>query len=768
MLEMLSGTKWNNCGLLLILFFCKGCIKPSVSYASNAVTVACNGSLCKNANTLSKLNLENLKHVDNVVLVGADGFVGQMSKDDCRSNNNHQSSASGSRVSCPHSTCPQSGSGNGKLFVLFGTNNLTSANKRPSDFGVSLSESTQYEITIQRNKMPQYVCLIEGQCRCSTWANWINTVFFSCHENGPADRLAIWTLQDSSFLLINDSCNMTCLNPLKTCQNTDYTSNNSCDNINIIKIPKQFGPASCSKYGSPTTKVPPISIPSQMMSKFNKTKIDPEAAVGVMKNLSDLLTLMGNETLTSVIIGNVQGILKKIENQADIKTAAFVYSAESSVTVINDLDELKKYPNAFVIPQEASVKAFNQTAGNAFLGVFRFPNMAQDENSSKVLNNEVYAIEMGTKISNLNESISLTFTNAQTNGTPVCHAWDGSGNKPNWTTDGCNTAIEGNKITCTCDHLTFFAILMAPPAINIPQQDLINLTYITYIGCGLSMFFLGIGLFMHFLLRKAKANNSVRVLMNLFMALFLLNVAFLSNEYVARAKDITACRVMAGFMHFCLLATFTWFGVEAFHLCMQMSKYSVTIKHYIIKITVVGWVPSALLVTIIFFLSKYGEQTIQTDTSNNATMCWILDSTVHYVVNIGYYCFIFIFTFGTFIVVLRWLCMLRVNKWNKTVNVKRSGTATSDITTIMGLCCLLGLTWSFTFFSYGALRVPSYYIFSILNSFQGFFLFIYYLKTSTLIGDAAPTESSSMTGETKTDNPYENQLSTIITNSCDK
>lgn len=99
--------------------------------------------------------------------------------------------------------------------------------------------------------------------------------------------------------------------------------------------------------------------------------------------------------------------------------------------------------------------------------------------------------------------------------------------------------------------------------------------------------------------------------------------------------------------------------------------------------------------------------------------CWIVDSTVHYAVNIGYYCFVFIFTFSTFIVVLRWICMLRQKKWNSLEKIKRSNTGTTDITTVMGLCCLLGLTWSFSFFSYGALRVPSYYIFTILNSFQG-------------------------------------------------
>lgn len=43
--------------------------------------------------------------------------------------------------------------------------------------------------------------------------------------------------------------------------------------------------------------------------------------------------------------------------------------------------------------------------------------------------------------------------------------------------------------------------------------------------------------------------------------------------------------------------------------------------------------------------------------------------------------------------------------------------------------------------------------------FIGFFLFIYYVKTSTLFGDPVPSEdSNNMTEETITDNPYDNQL----------
>lgn len=554
---------------------------------------------------------------------------------------------------------------------------------------------------------------------------------------------------------------MTCLNPTTTCNNAVYDS--SCSDIiaggenNINNYVIDENGAACSKCGSPLRVLEVAHVSPEFTTMFEQQnnsapEISAATAAVAMKSLSKILSSMENMTIASVSMGSVKGVLKKIQSESEVTDTAFIYSPETGVSVIDDIAVLKKFPNALIVPKEAAQQALNHSAGSAFLGVFRFPNMSKDANNSVVLNNEVYAIEMGTRIKNLSNTINLSFNISQSMpGTPTCYSWDGNGSRPDWTTKGCATVVNGSGITCKCEHLTFFAVLMASPDITLRESDLTALTYITYIGCGLSMFFLGVGLFMHFLMRKAKATNSVHVLINLFLALFMLNLAFLSNEYVVQAKNSTLCRVMAAFLHYCLLASFTWFAVEALHLCLQMTK-TAAIKHYILKITVAGWAPPAFVVSVIFTLGKYGEENIMTE-SSNVTMCWIIDSTVHYVVNIGYYCFVFTFTMGTFIVVLRWLSMLRMSRWSKDCKVKRSGTATSDVSTMLGLCCLLGLTWGISFFSYGALRIPSYYIFTILNSLQGFFLFVYYLKTSTFFGDSAPSEKSEKTEVT--DNPYE-------------
>lgn len=97
------------------------------------------------------------------------------------------------------------------------------------------------------------------------------------------------------------------------------------------------------------------------------------------------------------------------------------------------------------------------------------------------------------------------------------------------------------------------------------------------------------------------------------------------------------------------------------------------------------------------------------------TRCWITDNTVHYVVNIGYYALVFVFTLGIFIVVVQRILMARKLK----VKDVKTPSATKNLMAIASLLALLGLTWGVAFFSYGSMVLPSYYIFCILNAFQG-------------------------------------------------
>ncbi|CAK6975987.1 adhesion G-protein coupled receptor G6-like isoform X2 [Scomber scombrus] len=550
----------------------------------------------------------------------------------------------------------------------------------------------------------------------------------------------------------------------------------------------------CFTCDNPVKK-PEATIALDTEIKVNEEgKLDPAQAVEFIKDMARYAATINVSSATLSTSDGSAGVLIKMTEPEDVDEVSFGYaSSNDSLNIIDNTDYLSTFSRSVTVSKEALEKVdLNMT--EKFVTVFRFLNLEEDEKNSTILGNEVLAVEIGAHVANLTDKISVNVRNTTYKGIPSCQSWNGEGSRPNWTDDGCETQYGEDNITCRCSHLTFFAILLTPLNETISSYDLKSLTIITQIGCGLSMFFLAIVLFMYFLLRKAKASKATRIFIHLVVAMFLLNLTFLVNNHVAKLKNSIGCKIMAAVMHYFMLATFTWFAVQAFHIFLQLYRGgNISIHRYVLKVSIVGWVLPSVVVIVLFSIGKYGEQAIYTDDPENieamcvmttftqtllhsvdyikndttepclisvylsVPRCWITDNDIHYIVNIGYYALVFLFTFLTFIIILTWLfCLRRI----KAGNAETSKNGTSMVI-IMGLCCILGITWGFAFFAYGVLRIPSYYIFTTLNSFQGFFLFIYYYKTGHLvdINGGVGKDSTSSTTTLKTAintslNPY--------------
>ncbi|XP_078030040.1 adhesion G protein-coupled receptor G3-like isoform X3 [Epinephelus lanceolatus] len=558
---------------------------------------------------------------------------------------------------------------------------------------------------------------------------------------------------------LTDSCQIRCVDTGTICNGYSY-SDKICSEMGvkdsyIINITATNN--NCINCNDPVKK-PEQKITCNATIITEGEKVDATKASEVMNSMPNLVANI--KTSAEVTVGKgLKGVIVTQRDPEEVDQVLFAYeSLHDSISIIDSEDALATFQRSVVVPKEAFEKIQSQNVSVPFAVIFRFNNLT-DESNSTILNDEVLAVSMATEITNLTDKIRLNFHNVIYDGTPSCQSWNGEGSRPNWTGDGCETITHGNNVTCACSHLTFFAILLAPPNVTISSSDLRKLTIITQIGCGVSMFFLGIVLFMHFLLRRTKASIATRILIHLVSALFLLNLTFLTNNYVAQLKSSVGCKIMAALMHYFMLATFTWFAVQAFHICQQLYMGGKTIiRHYMIKVCITSWVLPSIVGIVLLSIGKYGEQAILTsDSTESISMCWITDTEVHSIVNIGYYALVFIFTFITFITIVSWLCCLRR---------VGAGTETSgkNIVIILGLCCMLGITWGFAFFAHGILRIPAYYIFTVLNSFQGLFLFIYYWKTShskEVMGGVSDTNSSSNTSTLKTrvdifENPYSN------------
>lgn len=510
-----------------------------------------------------------------------------------------------------------------------------------------------------------------------------------------------------------------------------------------------------------------VNVSTSMLPTSPDEPLNPTVATTVMDYMSTFASSFNGSSAALSMGESITGVLVKQKDPLDVNEVSFAYTKPNdSFNILDNRMALSQFSRSVTVSKEAFKKAMSLNITAPFAAVFRFLNMSKDKYNHSVLGDEVIAIEMGAAVKNLTDTININFLNMNYNGIPTCYSWNGNGRRPNWTDDGCETVTTKPNITCKCTHMTFFAILLTPLNETISSSDLNTLTTITRVGCGLSMFFLGIVLFMHFVMRKARASKSTLILIHLVLAMFLLDFTFLINDLVAKTKNSIGCILMAALMHYFMLTTFTWFAVHAFHLCMQLyTGGKIEINHYVLKVSITSWVLPSIVGIVLLSVGKYGEDIINTDKAENkVSMCWITDSNVHYIVNIGYYALVFLFTFCTFILMLTWLYCIKKAKTTEPDLGKgrRSG---SSIVTITGLCCILGVTWGCAFFAYGAFRVPAYYIFTILNSFQGFCLFIYYYKTSHM-GEAkgsqsTSNQSTSSVSTLKTDidelfNPYDN------------
>ncbi|XP_027895589.1 adhesion G-protein coupled receptor G6-like [Xiphophorus couchianus] len=525
-----------------------------------------------------------------------------------------------------------------------------------------------------------------------------------------------------------------------SCQNSDYADKYI---INIHdNIPK------CVNCDNPIKEPDEIIKINNTIFESDDGEIDASKAVEFMGDMANLISKMNGTSAELSVAKGVQGVIVRKTDPAELDEVSFAYKTPTEkLKIIEDSKSLETFSRSVSVSKEAFEKAISRNASLPFAAVLRFLNLTRDEMNSTVLYDEVVAIEMGTAIKNLTNTININFKNAEFGKFyPNCSSWNGEGGKPNWTSEGCETIVDGNNIRCECSHLTFFAVLLTPINETISSSDLNILTIITQVGCGLSIFFLGIILFMYCLIRKTKASPSTQILIHLVCALFLLNLTFVVNHFVANLNSDVGCEIMAAVMHYSMLTTFSWFAAQGFHLCLQLYRGgNIAIKRYLLKVSVITWILPSIAVIIIASLKKYGKQIIYTDNpENNVAMCWINDNNVHYIVNVGYYAMVFLFTFTTVIITLSWLFCL---KRSKAANQQETGTG-RKIVIILGLCCQLGVTWGFAFFAYGSFRMIATYIFTILNSFQGFFLFIYYYKTTRVGPGGANAKGNS--GSTNT------------------
>ncbi|XP_053247918.1 adhesion G protein-coupled receptor L2 isoform X8 [Podarcis muralis] len=282
-----------------------------------------------------------------------------------------------------------------------------------------------------------------------------------------------------------------------------------------------------------------------------------------------------------------------------------------------------------------------------------------------------------------------------------------------WSTQGCKL-IDTNKThtTCACSHLTNFAILMAHRGIAYNGMHGLLLTVITWVGIVISLVCLAICIFTFCFFRGLQSDRNTihkNLCINLLIAEFIFLIGIDKTEYKI------ACPIFAGLLHFFFLAAFAWMCLEGVQLYLMLvevfeSEYSrkkyYYVAGYLFPATVVG-------VSAAIDYSSYGAQ--------NA--CWLKVD--------NYFIWSFIGPV-TFIILLN-IIFLVITLYKM---VKHSNTLKPDSSRLenikswalgaFALLCLLGLTWSFGLLYVNDETIVMAYLFTVFNSFQGMFIFIFH------------------------------------------
>uniref|UniRef100_A0A8C4Z0W0 Uncharacterized protein n=1 Tax=Gadus morhua TaxID=8049 RepID=A0A8C4Z0W0_GADMO len=188
------------------------------------------------------------------------------------------------------------------------------------------------------------------------------------------------------------------------------------------------------------------------------------------------------------------------------------------------------------------------------------PSNASGANTSNVINGNVLLVLSNSSVDNVTFTFDILNPNLTS---PQCVFWNFSllDNEGAWDGTGCTAGVSDAQIvTCNCNHLTSFSILMSPFS---PQSEILD--YITYIGVGISLLSLVICLIIEAIIWRKINRNSTSYLrhtciVNIAVSLLIANIWFIIGAFVSDSGSVNppACFAVTFFIHFFYLSLFFW------------------------------------------------------------------------------------------------------------------------------------------------------------------------------------------------------------------
>ncbi|XP_035279145.1 adhesion G protein-coupled receptor F5-like isoform X11 [Anguilla anguilla] len=429
----------------------------------------------------------------------------------------------------------------------------------------------------------------------------------------------------------------------------------------------------------------------------------------------------GNSTnrTGSDLLNSVEEIAKVIRNTSvSITTSTMqlnktIFFDEFNISFLNSTDEIIVFGSMPSFQTEITTVHFRT------LDIVLPPRNLTSSNNT--INSAVLLAYTNSTITN----ITLTFQIRNTTlGNPQCVFWNFT--ETAWDSSGCEVKNVGNEnITCVCNHLTSFSILMSP---FIPEAIRLLLDFITYIGVGISMGSLVLCLIIEAIVWTAVTRNNISymrhvTIVNIAVSLLIANIWFIIGAAISDIDEKTPvgpCSAATFFIHFFYLALFFWMLISGvllfYHMVMVFSHMSKRVM-MAISFTVGYGAPLIIAVVTVAVTAPQNGYFRQDDAcwlnwfQTKALLAFVIPALAIVAIN-----------FIILIVVLYKLIRRGVgenqtDERNALVVIARC---------VAVLTPFFGLTWGF---GIGVMVAPEsvglHIVFAVLNSLQGFFVLVF-------------------------------------------
>ncbi|XP_054617355.1 adhesion G protein-coupled receptor F4-like [Dunckerocampus dactyliophorus] len=427
-----------------------------------------------------------------------------------------------------------------------------------------------------------------------------------------------------------------------------------------------------------------------------------------------------NESVSSLLLFSLELITSRLINAS--------FSIETPLILLNKTT----FTNSFIGDFNSTVEIdIPDTDATTNLTVITFESMdnvlpPRDENNStdRAINGRVVLLQSSTIVDNITfvfDIINETLT------TPQCVFWnfslfEGLGG---WDDEGCELVVRENEtVTCRCDHLTSFSMLMSP---FVPRNRVLD--FITFIGVAISMASLVICLIIEAAIWKKIKRSSTSYLrhvsiVNIAVSLLIANIWFIIGSSISEGemRNPRACTAVTFFIHLFYLALFFWMFASALLLFYRtVSVFEGLSKRAMMAIGFSLGYGAPLLIAIITIAVTAPENTYIQET----VVCWLNWNQSRALLAFVVPALLIVFI-NLVILIVVIVKILQSRGMTHTAQQDDKYDLVVIVRSLAALTPFFGITWSL---GVGTLVNPRnlgiHIAFAFFNSLQGFFILVF-------------------------------------------